>query len=72
MSYLPTLWAIHLGGDSSQHSAWTWFIWAGANLTMAAWLYEHNERRCNRAIGINVCNAAMCLATLLLVLFYRL
>jgi hypothetical protein len=37
-AYLPTLWAIHVSGDSSQHSLWTWATWFGANVTMAAWL----------------------------------
>lgn len=71
-SYLPTLWAIHRSGDSSQHSLATWFVWFGSNLTMALWLYEQNGRAFNRAIFMNLCNASMCLATLGLVLFYRL
>lgn len=36
LSYLPTLWALTQSGDSSQHSLWTWGMWAGANVTMAA------------------------------------
>ncbi len=71
-SYLPTLWAIHTSGDSSQHSLVTWLTWLGANLTMALWLHEHNGRRCNRAVMVNVGNAAMCLATSLLIAWHRL
>lgn len=70
--YLPTLWAIHASGDSSQHSLWTWLTWVGANATMAAWLYEQNGQRCNRAVVVNIGNASMCLATVLLILAYRL
>jgi hypothetical protein len=39
---------------------------------MAAWLYEHNGRRLNRAIAVNTCNALMCLATSILIVVYRL
>jgi hypothetical protein len=38
---------------------------------MAAWLYEHNGRRLNRAIVVNVCNALMRLATAVLIVIYR-
>jgi hypothetical protein len=71
VAYLPTLWAIHLSGDSSQHSAWTWAHWLGANLTMAAWLFEHNGQRANRAVFVQLGNSAMCAATLLMVLWHR-
>lgn len=71
-AYLPTLFAIHSHGDSDQHSLLTWLTWAGANATMAAWLYEHNGQRFNRAIVVNLCNAAMCVATTALILAYRL
>ncbi|WP_298824242.1 hypothetical protein [uncultured Piscinibacter sp.] len=71
LAYLPTIWAIAASGDSSQHSAWTWLTWAGANATMAAWLYEHNERRANRAFAVNACNATMCVLTLLTILAHR-
>lgn len=71
-AYLPTLWAIHSSGDSSQHSLWTWVTWLGANATMAAWLYEHNQRRCNRAVVVNAGNASMCLLTVVLILAHRL
>ena len=70
-SYLPTLWAIHASGDSSQHSLWTWGTWLGANLTMAGWLYEHNGQRFNRAVVVNLVNAAMCAATVLLIARFR-
>jgi hypothetical protein len=72
VSYLPTLWAIGASGDSSQHSLWTWGIWLGSNLTMALWLHEQHGRRWTRAAVVNVVNAAMCAATLTLILVYRL
>jgi len=70
-SYLPTVWAIVAARDSSQHSILTWFTWVGANLTMAAWLYEHNGRRLNRAIAVNLVNALMCTATLGTIVAFR-
>src|SRR6185436_12845105 len=71
LSYVPTMWAIHLSRDSSQHSLWTWLAWLGANATMAAWLYEHNGKQFDRAVTVNVGNAAMCLFTVLLIVAYR-
>ena len=71
-AYLPTAWAIHVSGDSSQHSLWTWCTWLGANATMAAWLYEHNGQRVNRAVAVNIGNATMCALTVALILAYRL
>lgn len=71
LSYLPTLWAIHSQGDASQHSLITWLTWAGANATMAAWLYEKNGLRIDRAVAVNLCNTAMCLATAALIVVYR-
>jgi hypothetical protein len=71
-TYLPTMWAIQASGDSGQHSLWTWLTWSGANLTMAAWLYEHSGQRLNRAVGVNLGNAAMCLATTGLIVAQRL
>jgi hypothetical protein len=71
LAYLPTLLAIFVSRDSSQHSLLTWLTWVGANATMAAWLYEHNGRRLNRAIAVNTCNALMCLATSILIVVYR-
>jgi hypothetical protein len=71
LSYLPTLWAIHTSGDSTQHSLWTWCIWLGANVTMAAWLYEQNGQRIDRAALVNCGNALMCLITVGLILWHR-
>ena len=70
-TYLPTLFAIHHSGDSSQHSLWTWFAWVGSNAAMAAWLYENNARRVNKAILVTAGNALMCLATCALIVWYR-
>lgn len=71
LSYLPTLWALIGSGDSSQHSLWTWGMWTGANLTMAAWLYEHQGQRWNRAVAINLVNASMCAATFVVIAALR-
>ena len=71
LTYLPTLWAIHASGDSSQHSLLTWLAWVGSNLSMAAWLYEQNGRRCNKAIAVVGGNALMCIATCGVILAYR-
>jgi hypothetical protein len=72
LAYLPTLWAIHATGDSSQHSLWTWLTWMGANATMAAWLFENNGQRLSRAVVINACNAVMCIMTVVLIVGHRL
>jgi hypothetical protein len=71
VSYLPTMWAIHTSGDSSQHSLWTWLTWLGGNLTMAAWLYEHNDQRLDRAAIFNLVNATMCAGTIVLIVAHR-
>ena len=71
LTYLPTLWAIHQSGDSSQHSLWTWAAWVGSNAAMAAWLFEHNQRRLNKAIVVTMGNALMCVATCVLIICYR-
>jgi hypothetical protein len=71
IAYLPTIWAIWVSGDASQHSIFTWLIWFGANLTMAAWLYEHSRDSCGRAILINVCNAFMCGIIAVLIAVYQ-
>jgi len=71
VSYLPTMWAIQASGDSSQHSLWTWGTWLGANLTMAAWLYEQNGQRLDRAVIVNFGNAAMCAVTVVLIAAHR-
>ncbi len=64
VAYLPTLWAMVHSGDSSQHSLWTWFLFAGGNTTMAAWIFENNGRRACRAVVVNAFNAVMCLLIL--------
>jgi uncharacterized RDD family membrane protein YckC len=71
VSYLPTMWAIQASGDSSQHSLWTWCTWLGANVTMAAWLYEHNGQRLGRAVIVNIGNATMCTVTVALIVAHR-
>ncbi len=71
-SYLPTLWAIVATADSSQHSLWTWGTWLAANLTMAAWLFEQQGQRFSRAVVVNLGNAAMCAATITVIVAVRL
>lgn len=71
VAYLPTIWAIHASGDSSQHSLWTWCTWLGANAPMAAWLYEQNGRRLGRAVIVNAGNATMCAVTVVLIAAHR-
>lgn len=70
-AYVPTIWAVHQSGDSSQHSLWTWLTWFGANLTTAAWLYEKDGQRLSRVSIVSACNAAMCLAVTMLIVWYR-
>lgn len=72
LSYLPAMVAIWQQGDSSQHSLLTWCTWMGANLTMAGWLHEHNGRRFNTAVVVNLANAAMCACTVALIVAFRL
>ncbi len=71
LAYIPTMWAVQASGDSSQHSLWTWCTWLGANLTMAAWLCEQNGQRLGRAVVVNIGNAAMCAATVVLIIVHR-
>ncbi len=71
LAYLPTLWAVVQSGESSQHSLLTWFTWAGSNLTMAAWLYEQQGQRWNRAVAVNLVNATMCIATFVVICAMR-
>jgi hypothetical protein len=71
VSYLPTMWAIQASGDSSQHSLWTWCTWLGANVTMAAWLYEQDGQRLGRAVIVNIGNATMCAVTVALIVAHR-
>jgi hypothetical protein len=72
LAYLPTIAAIVASGDSSQHSLLTWGTWLGSNATMAAWLYEGNGRRLNRAALVCAGNATMCLATVVVIAWQRL
>lgn len=67
LAYLPTIGTILASGDSSQHSLWTWCTWFGANITMAAWLYEQGGHRVSRAVAVNFSNAAMCGLTIVLI-----
>lgn len=71
LTYLPTLWAIHASGNSDQHSMLTWCAWVGSNVSMAAWLYENNGRRFNKAVAVVCGNSVMCLVTCLVILLYR-
>jgi hypothetical protein len=71
LTYLPTIAALVASGDSSQHSLLTWLSWTGANLTMAAWLYEQNGQSINRAVCVNIGNAAMCLVTTAVIAWLR-
>lgn len=71
LTYLPTMVLIVQQNNSSQHSLLTWCTWLGANLTMAGWLHEHNGRRFDTAVWVNLVNAAMCAVTVVLILAYR-
>ena len=71
VAYLPTVWAILQSRDSRQHSLWTWLIWLGAHLTMAAWMYEHDSQRVDAAIGVSLANAAACGLTTAVILWFR-
>lgn len=72
LAYLPTVMAIVQHRDSTQHSLFTWLTWLGANITMAAWLFEQNGARLNRAIAVNVANACRCLSTAAVIVAFRL
>lgn len=71
VAYFPTMLTLVQSGQSDQHSILTWLNWMGANATMAAWLYEHNGRRFDRTVLINISNAAMCGITTALIAWYR-
>lgn len=71
LTYVPTLWAIQVSGQSGQHSLITWLTWTGANATMAAWLYEQAGQRVGRAMMVSAGNAIMCAATSALILWQR-
>lgn len=72
LGYLPTMWAVHVQADSSQHSLISWLSWMGANATMAAWIHQNNGHRFDTIVFFNVCNAVMCLVTAVLIAAYRL
>lgn len=71
LAYMPTIWSIVHSGQSDQHALFTWFTWCGANLTMAAWVYRHNGRHCDRVVLVNVANAVLCGLTGLVIAWYR-
>ena len=71
LAYLPTIWSILESGRSDQHALFTWFTWFGANATMAAWVYTRGSRRFDRVVLINMINAVMCLATGVVIAWYR-
>lgn len=71
LAYAPTVLAILQTRNSSQHSLWTWLIWLGANVTMAAWLYEHNGQRLDKAVAVSLSNAVACGLTSLAILWFR-
>lgn len=71
LAYLPTMWAIQVSGDASQHSLWTWLTWFGSNLTMAVWLYEQGGQHLGRAVFVNLCNALMCAAIVVHIVVFR-
>lgn len=71
LTYVPTIAALIASGDSSQHSLLTWLSWTGANLTMAAWLYEQSGQTVNRAVAVNIGNALMCVATTAVIAWLR-
>ncbi len=70
LAYLPTIWSIVESGRSDQHALFTWFTWFGANATMAAWVWR-SSRCCDRVVLVNVANAVLCLATGLVIAWYR-
>lgn len=70
-AYLPNVWSIHQHADSSQHSLLTWVTLFGANLTMAAWLYEENGHKTSKAIAVSISNSLMCLLTATSIVWYR-
>lgn len=70
LAYLPTIWSIVQSGQSDQHALFTWISWFGANATMAAWVYR-GSRRCDRVVLVNVSNAVLCLATAVVIAWYR-
>ncbi len=70
LAYLPTIWSIVDSGRSDQHALFTWFTWFGANATMAAWVWRSGGR-CDRVVLVNIANAVLCLATGVVIAWYR-
>jgi len=71
LTYMPTFWAIQQSANSSQHSLITWAAWVCSNAVMAAWLYENNGRRVNRAIAVTAGNSLMCMVACALIVWFR-
>jgi hypothetical protein len=72
LAYLPTIWAVAASGNSSQHSVWTCLTFLGANATMAACLWEQNQRQPNGAVLASAGNAFMCMVIVAVVAWTRL
>ena len=72
LAYFPTMWAVALSGNSSQHPLWTWITFLGGNASMAAWLWEQNGQHCNRAVLASGGNALVCLAIVGVIAWTRL
>lgn len=70
-AYLPTIWIIVSGQDSSQHSLWTWCVLLGANATMATWQWENARRTCDRVVLVNASNTLMCLSIVTAIVWTR-
>jgi hypothetical protein len=71
VSYLPTFWAIQASGDSSQHSLWTWSVWAASNLVTGLWHLECRGRAWDITALVLMVNAALCGGVMVLVAVHR-
>jgi hypothetical protein len=71
LAYLPTIAALWEHRDSSNYSLLTWATWTGANLTMAAWLFEHGSPGARGAVWVHLANSALCAAIASLILALR-
>jgi hypothetical protein len=71
VAYLPTVWAIAASADATQHSLFTWCVFAGANATLAARLYTEQGRRIGACVAVSAVNALMCLLIVALIAWYR-